>query len=192
MSMQHSTAMGYNNVFPLRSPEWDDLQVPENALRLSGVKPPTWQDYKGSQVLAFSDEVAEGNEEIVFFVAQMPAGYLEGSDIKFHIHWLGEDNTAGNVAWKLTYSWANLGEAFPGETTEVTALANGATDVLLEGDIATLDGTGKEIQSMILCSLRRNSSNVADTLGGKDAYLMEVDFHLQIDTLGSQGENTKT
>lgn len=191
MKMQHSTSYGYANVFPLQSPEWFDIQVPVTALRLSGVKPPSWTDYKGSQILAFSDEAVEGNEEIVFFAVQVPASYKEGTNIKMHIHWVGEDNTAGNVLWKFTYSWANIGDALPGETTVAVAAPNGATDTVLEIDLATMDGTDKKIQSTILCSLKRNSSNVADTLTGKDAYLMEADFHMQINTLGSQEENTK-
>jgi hypothetical protein len=190
-SMQHSTFYGYDNVFPLRNLEWLDLQVPINAIRLSGIKPPDWADYKGSQVLSFGDEAVEGNEEIVFFTAQIPASYAEGTEVKFHVHWVGEDNTAGNVIWKFSYSWANVGDAFPGETTETVVAPNGATDVLLEIDVADMAGTDKKIQSMLLCSLRRNSSNVADTLTGKSAYLMQADFHLQIDTPGSQEENTK-
>jgi hypothetical protein len=189
--MEHSTAMGYANVFPLRDLEWSDLQVPINAIRLSGIKPPDWADYKGSQVLAFGDEAVEGNEEIVFFTVQLPASYAEGTNVKFHVHWLGEDDTAGDVVWKFTYSWANVGDVFPGETTAAVAAPNSATDVLLEVDIADIDGTDKKVQGMLLCSLRRNSSNVADTFTGKSAYLMQADFHLQIDTPGSQEENTK-
>ena len=189
--MQHSTFYGYDNVFPLRDPMWSDLQIPVNALKLSGVKPPEWTSYKGGQILAFGDEAVEGNEEIVYFDTQLPSSYLEGSGIECHIHWLGEDNTAGNVAWTLTYSWVNVGEAFPGETTITTLAPNGETDILLEVDLADIDGTDKKIQSMLICSLKRNSSNVADTLTGKSAYIMEVDFHIQINTPGSENQNTK-
>ena len=189
--MQHSTFYGYDNVFPLRHPEWNDIFIPVNALRLSGVKPPDWADYKGSQVLSFGDEAVEGNEEIVFFTVQVPHSYKEGTDIKFHAHWLGEDNTAGDVVWKFSYSWANVQGTFPGETTVAKAFTNGATDQQLIAGIADLDGTAKTVSSMLLCSLKRNSSNVADTLTGKSAYLLEVDFHFQMDTLGSQNEATK-
>jgi hypothetical protein len=189
--LAHSTFYGYDNVFPLRHPEWNDIRVPVNALRLSGVKPPDWASYKGSEVLAFGDEAVEGNEEIISFAVQVPHSYKEGTDLDFHVHWLGEDNTAGDVIWKFSYSWANIGEAFPGETTIAKAAANGATDVQLLADIVTMDGTDKTVSSMVLCSLKRNSSNVADTLTGKSAYLLEVDFHFQMDTLGSQEETTK-
>ena len=189
--LEHSTFYGYDNVFPLRDLEWNDMQVPVNSLKLSGIKPPTWANYKGAQVLAFGDEAVEGNEEIVYFDAQCPAGYSEGTNIKLHLHWIGEDDTPGDVAWKFTYSWTNVGEAFPAETTVLGLAPNGAADVLLEVDIADMDGTDKLIQSMMICSLRRNSSNVADTYTGKAAYLIEADFHLQIDTIGSHEENTK-
>jgi hypothetical protein len=190
--IEHSTFYGYDNVFPLRNPEWTDLQVPINALRLSGVKPPAWTNYKGSQVLAFTDQGIEANEEVVFFAAQLPSAYAEGTNLNFHVHWAGQDNTPGNVVWKFSYSWANVGGIFPTETVASAVAANGATDALLEVDVASLDGTGKKIQSMLLCSLRRNSSNAADTFTGKSAYLMEADFHLQVNTLGSQSEDSKS
>jgi hypothetical protein len=148
-------------------------------------------DYKGSKVLAFADQGNDANEERIFFVAQIPHGYKEGTDLEVHVHWVGEDNTAGNVAWEFSYSWANIGGAFPAETVSVELGANGDTDVQILTDVASMDGTGKTVSSMMLCSLRRNSSNVSDTLTGKDAYLFEVDFHFQKDTLGSQEETTK-
>ncbi len=197
MGLQHSSVISthvkavYGDFFPLAIPEWMDIQVPVNAVKLSSIKPPAWTAYKGGLVLAFGDEAAEGNEEIIYFDIQMPANYKEGTDVKFHLHWVGEDNTAGNVAWKFTHSAANVGEVFPGETTVMGVAPNGATDVLLEADIATIDGTGEKVQSMILCSLRRNSSNAADTYTGKEAYLVEADFHIQIDTMGSATEDEK-
>ncbi len=197
MGLHHSSVIPthvkavYGDFFPLAVPEWMDIQVPINAVKLSGTKPPAWADYKGGLILAFGDEGVEGNEEIIYFDIQMPGNYKEGTDVKFHVHWLGEDNTAGDVAWKFTHSWANVGDAFPGENTAVGIASNGATDVLLEKDVATLDGTGKKVQSMILCSLRRNSSNASDTYGGKDAYLVESDYHIQIDTIGSATEDEK-
>lgn len=194
MGMGHSTAYGYSNVYPLRHLEWQDLRVPVNAIKLSGTKPPSWVSYKGGEVLAFSDEGVEGNEEIVYFTVQLPASYAEGTDIVPHIHWLGEDDTAGNVVWKCTHSWANgNGGAvpLPAETTAVMVAPNGAADCVMDDHFDVIDGMGKEVQSVMICSLRRNSSNAADTLTGKDAYLLTADIHFQVNTPGSQSEDTK-
>jgi hypothetical protein len=165
---------------------WDDMQFPVTAVKLSGTKPPTWTDYKGGQVLAFSDQATEGNEEIVYFNVQMPHGYKEGSSITPHVHWVGEDNTAGNVAWKLSYSWANFDSAFPSETEEAIIGANGETDIQNTAGFTAISGTGKTMSSMLICSLRRFSSDASDTFTSKDAYLLEVDVHVELNRFGSR------
>ena len=172
---------------------WDDLRVPVSSVRVTGpggTFPPAETAYKGGFVLAFED--AAINEESISFTAQLPHSYKEGTDIDVHIHWVPEDNSAGNVAWTFTHSWANINAAFPGETSvDVTTAAGEVTDKHQLDDIATLDGTGKTISSMLICSLKRNSSDASDTYNGLDAYLLEVDFHFQIDTVGSRTEMAK-
>ena len=123
---------------------------------------------------------------------QLPHSYLEGSDIDPHIHWVAEDNTGGNVQWQLTYSWANIDAAFPAATTSnITAAAAVVTDEHEMSSFSDIDGTGKTISSMLLCSLKRNSSNALDTYNGKSAYFIEVDFHYEADTIGSRTELAK-
>jgi hypothetical protein len=191
-SLQHSTVYGYANVYPLREPEWDDMRIAVSDVTIPAVQQPSWVDYKGSKVLAFGDQANDANEERVFFVSQLPHGYKEGTDLEAHVHWVGEDDTAGNVAWEFSYSWADIEGTFPGETISVAVEANEMiADFHQLTDVASMDGTGKKISSMILCSLRRNSSNVADTYTGKDAYLLEFDFHFQLDTPGSATETDK-
>lgn len=169
---------------------YDDIRTPVNALKLSGVKPPTWTSYKGGEVLAFSDQALAGNEEIVFFTLQMPHNYKEGTDISIHPHFVPEDNTGGNVYWLLTYSWANIDAIFPTETTVYIAAACGTTTdahrVAYFADIdGDPDGVKKLISSMLICKLQRRSSDPLDTYNGKSVYLLEVDVHYQVDSLGS-------
>ena len=191
-NLWHSPTLGYNDVFPLRTPEWADMRVPVNAVKVPGAQSPTWVDYKGTQVLAFSDQGVAGNEERVYFSIQLAHAYKEGSDISPHTHWVGEDNTAGDVVWQLSYSWANVYAAFPAETLLTVADANSATlDYHNIAEFSNIVGTGKTLSSMLLCELRRNSSNVLDTFAGKDAYLLEFDTHFQLDTLGAQQEFSK-
>ncbi len=200
MGLHHSSVIPthvkavYGDFFPLAIPEWDDIRVPVNAIKLSGTKPPVWTAWKGGEVLAFQDQGVLANEQRVTFLAQLPHGYQEGTDIEAHVHWVGEDQTAGDVVWQLTCSWANMDQAFPGESTYYAvapnnaALADAHTHSHLLPD---LDGNSKTISSMLVCLLRRNSNNAADTFAGKDAYLTEVDFHFRQDTIGSQNEATK-
>ena len=171
---------------------WEDLRVSVGALKLSGSKPPLWTSYKGGEVLAFSDESIAGNEEIIYFIAQMPHAWKEGSEIDVHIHWIPEDTTAGNVRWLFTYSWASVGGDFPSEKTIVgNFAAPGVADRHAYADLGEFDATGQTISSMLICSLKRQSSNAGDTFTAKSAYLTEIDFHYQVDSLGSRQEATK-
>jgi hypothetical protein len=169
---------------------YEDLRTPVNSLKLSGVKPPTWTAYKSGEVLAFSDQAVAGNEEIVFFQLQMPHNYKEGTDISIHVHFVPEDNAGGNVYWMLTYSWATIDDAFAAATTVYIAAACGTTtDAHRVAYFADIDGSpgdvNKLISSMLICKLQRNSSDALDTYTGKSAYLLEVDVHYQVDSLGS-------
>ena len=182
-----------NNALIVPDEMWDDLRVPISAIKVPAANNPTWTAYKGGQILAFSDQAVLGNEEIVYFVAQLPHSYKQGTDIEAHVHWVGEDNTAGNVRWLLTYSWANIGSVLPAESELTVNGANGGdTDEHNLSDFGFTTGAGKEISSMIICSLKRNSSNAGDTFTGKDAYLLEIDFHFQKNSLGSDAEQSKS
>lgn len=180
------------DIFPVTYPYWDDVRTPLNAFQLVSGREPNWVSYKGCYVLEMTDEAVEANEKRVTCVVQMPHTYKEGTDIKVHVHWIGEDNTAGDVYWELTYSWANKGDAFPAEATLYKASANsGTTDAHNVARFASIDGTGMEISSMLLFSLTRYSSNVLDTFNSKSAYLLELDVHFQVDSLGSVQELSK-
>lgn len=163
---------------------WEDLRTPVNAIKLGAINPPTDATYRGSLVYAFSDKIL-AQEQIVFFSIQLPHSYLQGSDIEAHVHWIAEDATVGNAIWLLTYSWANIGDAFPVETPVTATGINGGLNIQNLSSFGMLNGAGKTISSMLVCSLKRNSSNVLDTLNGKDVYLVGVDFHYKMDTLGS-------
>jgi len=170
---------------------WDDLRFPASSVKIAGTKVPTLTAYKGGQILAFSDQAVEANEEQITFIAQLPHTYKQGSSIHPHVHWVGEDNTAGNVRWKFTYSWANINTAFPAESPLYIDAANMETDVHNINYFDLISGDGKQISSILICSLTRNSSHANDTFTGKSAYLLEVDIHYEIDSNGSNTELLK-
>lgn len=167
---------------------FDDIRTPMTAIRITGpggTTPPDEVLYKGSVVLAFGGTGTD--DEKGFFTIQIPHWYKEGTDIVPHIHWTPEDNTAGNVRWVLTYSWANINAAFPGESTDTIVIAaDETTDKHQRDNFATITGTGKTISSMLLCSIQREDSDGTDTYNNKDAYLLEIDFHAEKDTMGSR------
>ncbi len=181
--------MYFNNLVVV-GPQWDDVRTPVNSIKLPQINPPVETVYKGSLVLTFQD-VAAPQEQIAYFAIQIPHSYKEGTAISPHIHWAGSDASAGNVVWTLTYSWANMLEVFPAQTSDTQAFANSTTlDTHNVGHFLDVAGTGKKVSSMLLCSLKRNSSNGSDTYTGA-AYLLEVDIHIQVESLGSVHEENK-
>ena len=167
---------------------WDDLRVTVNAVKLSGSKPPTWTSYKGGEVLAFSDQAVAGNQEVIYFTVQLPHTWKAGSDIEPHIHWVGSTTSTDTVVWELTYSWANIQGQFPSETTiEGHGVPTATADYHQYTAIGEMSGTGKTESSMIICSLKRKSADASDTFTGS-AYLLEIDFHHEIEKMGSKNE----
>lgn len=175
---------------------WDDHRFPTEALRLSGVTPPTATTYKGGTVLAFADN----RDEKVTFNCQLPHGW-KMSDLDAHCHIVlptaGGGGGVENVKFDLTYSWAYIGYDFPAETT-ITATRDvqndGAdTHILMDiGDIleSNAAGTATEgVSSMLICSFERDTSVTNDYTD--DIYLIEIDFHIQFDALGSRLEASK-
>jgi hypothetical protein len=169
---------------------WDDLRVGLGGVQV-GVSAPSWTDYKGGQVLAFGGGPADDNK--VTFITQMPHGYKIATDVKPHIHWTLEDNTSCDVHWVFTHSCAPIGSAFPAETTLiVNAASPGVTDEHEVSGMGTISGTALTGPSFVtIGSLTRDATDAADTCDGKDAYLLEIDYHYEIDTPGTRDELDK-
>lgn len=166
---------------------WDDVRVAAEATK-PGSSAPTWTNITGN-VSCF--QFANSQANFVEFSCQLPHSYKLGSDIHPHIHWGPEDATSGNVRWLLTYSWADIGEAFSGSTDiGVTGAASGTANDHQVAEFSAIDGTGMGISSMLLCKLQRRGSNALDTYTGA-ANFYEFDFHIEIDSVGSDEEYVK-
>jgi len=171
---------------------WDDLRFPANDLKVDSTNPPTATSYKGGSVLAFSST----RNEKIYFIAQMPHERAYNTEIEMHVHYTLKTAGAGlgteNVKWILTYSWANINDAFPAETTVNDTKDVGMyqiADTHILQDIVQIDGTGKTLSSVIIGSLERDVS-VADDYTD-EVYLLEFDIHYQIDSNGSREEIVK-
>jgi hypothetical protein len=59
----------------------------------------------------------------------------------------------------------------------------------------TITGTSKNISSMLICNVKRTDTGADDTWAGTGSgdlpMILEIDFHYQIDTLGSRQIGTK-
>jgi hypothetical protein len=183
------------------------------------IAPAEWAGFKTGTSLAllwFKDEGNAENEQEVVFTVQMPHGWKEGTDIYPHVHWttgkLKDDGTleyatkpgtTGRVTWGLEYTWASLGEDFPAtdifygstlakvaEPYDMDFYEHHLTPLVDPNDGAPISGVGQTLSSMLVCRLFRNSSATTDTYPG-DAGLLEIDFHFQVDSDGSNQEYTK-
>jgi len=81
---------------------------------------------------------------------------------------------------------------FSGDTTTIygneTINDNAGKHILT--NIGTITNSGHTLSSMLMCRLFRNSSSETDTFDDF-AYLLEADFHYQIDQIGSRQEYVK-
>lgn len=123
----------------------------------------------------------------VFFSIQIPHSYVEGTDVYPHIHWEKLSSGSGDVLWGFEYVWTNVGgDRSDTSTLESTSIMVGSGDEShLVTSFSEIDGTGKEISSMLSCRLYRDPTDAQDTFNGNVA-LYEFDLHFQINTFGSR------
>ncbi len=167
---------------------WDDIKVPVNAVKIKNVATePNWDDFLGNTALLWFD-----NGDDVIFTVQMPHAWKEGTTIYPHVHWTIKNGNLGTdtVTWGLEYSWQKIGQVF-GATktssgTNLLSVNSGLNYEHLLTPLEPISGSGMNLSSMLVCRLTRSSGTYGP------AGLLEIDFHYQIDSDGSNQEFTKT
>ena len=180
---------------------WEDMRIVPGAFSFLGSADPTlvaWQP--GGSGATFQVWAFRKNDE-AFASIQLPHAYKEGSDLLLHLHWTPKDRGvaegAVNVGWKVDYSIANIGAAFPASTTADLSDACSGTDHQHELTTSvTIDGSAITVSSMIMLRIYRTDTGADDTWVGtttaQSPALLEVDLHYQIDAPGSDAETSKT
>jgi hypothetical protein len=180
---------GTEKTILLSTPVYDDLQVSMANAKTPASAAPTWTPYKGSEVPAFSKTATN----VLYFSAQMPHSYQQGTNIEFHIHIAYPDTGAGNSVWYMTYSWANIDGAFPAASNSGNVIVASPATTDYHDDpsiVASINGAGKTISSVLLCSISRLGGDGSDDYDNV-IYLVSGDFHYQKDTIGSRTRLTK-
>lgn len=178
-----------NNVI-LSQPVWTDLRISGSSLGsgASAPDPVTWVNASNLRVKGFDGTTTS---EQLFFEVQLGHDYKEGTDIHPHVHWGPTTTGVGNVKWILEYSWVNIMDTTPAVTTISSVQAAGGVAYRhLLTEFPEMSGAGKSLSSMIIGRIYRDPSDIQDTYAG-DAGLLELDFHYQIDGLGSISESSK-
>jgi len=167
-----------------------------NATIRGGSKDPTfakWLDNGAGSQGVFLYFFSPTIEEELYFAAQLPHSWKEGTDIHAHLHWIPKSNGAAGqkVSWGLEYTWFDVGAV-----ASNTSIVYGDTTHIDEDLIAnkqyitsfgSLSGSGLLLSSMLACRVFRDATGA----GGTDSYtadagLLEVDFHYEINTPGSR------
>ena len=168
---------------------WDDIRIPATSTQTLGVSDPDFevfrQDSGSTTTGVCSYFFATDVEEELFFTIQLPHNYELETDLKPHVHWAVDTYPgAGTVRWGLEYTIIKE----DGVVEYTTIIYTSATDptesfTRLTNSFTDIDGSSIDSLSCILmCRIFRDVSN--DTFN-QDAVLLEIDFHYQIDGLGS-------
>lgn len=143
---------------------------------------------------------------------QLPHGYVPGTDILAHVHFVpAADITDGEVVrFTLTYTITSPFYGFPATATVTTDFTNnaawraslsaGQAAAILSGTTVasantphlittsgTIDGTSLALSSVLAGKLEYTASGTTYT---GEAIVTSIDFHYQVNRLGSENEFT--
>jgi len=175
---------------------WDDIIIPIEATSKTGANIPTYQLIGGGGTVVRAWAFAVNDE--VFFSVELPPSYKSGTDLKAHIHWMGDTDSGSSgstCAFEITKQWrAMTGEAWTiSGTGEVTMTGSGSETgayVSRYTDLGDLSGAGMEIGSLICGRVARVTNGAVDYTG--NVYILELGLHYQMDSFGSLNETSKT
>lgn len=185
---------GTDKTVVLSESVWDDLRITPGSFDRVGVSDPAIVVYApggGANTYLYEFQL----DDIASFTIQLPHGYKQGTDITCHVHWTpgarGNEENGATVGWKVDYSWANIDGNFGAlATVDLSDTCDGTDHKHLMTPSGTITGTSKEISSMLICNIKRTDTGTDDTWAGTASgqlpMILEIDFHYEIDTLGSR------
>lgn len=186
---------GTEKTVELQETVWEDLRVPMTATKGGGVRDPgfsQFQDDGSGSTGVFTYMFSASTEEELFFSAQFSHTKKNGTDIVPHVHWSPTNTNTGTVRWGLEYTWADINGNL-GNTTIIYAedAGSGTADDHLIAGFSAITGSGiTGVSSMIVCRIFRDAGHANDTYNA-DSAMLEVDFHFEVDTMGSRQETAK-
>jgi hypothetical protein len=179
---------------------WDDLRIVPGAFEFDGVGDPSLEDWQPGGTGTTYKVYKFQKGKYVFASCQMPHTYKEGSNLYFHIHWTpcdrGSEESGNKVGWKVDYSIANVGSAFPSSNTlDFSDACTGIDDQHEITSSVAVSGELLTISHMIMLKIYRSDTGDDDTWSGtttaQSPALLEFDIHHQKNTNGSLNEISK-
>lgn len=181
--------------------QWDDLRVPFNSVKVGAVRPPEfvqWRDDGAGSTGLFGWAFSSTAQTQVFFDAQIPHTYKEGSRLAPHCHFVPTTApTVGQtVRFGLEYSWANVWGTFPttttiyAERTFVEGINDQQYQQMIGGFDPDIEESTMEVSATLSCRFFRDATHANDTYTG-DIVVLEFDFHYLVESFGSIEEFSK-
>jgi hypothetical protein len=177
---------------------WDDIRILPGSFDRPGISDPAMVPYVFSGTTTYLWEF--GKDDIASFTLQMPHGHA-GTSIYAHVHWTpgnrGNEESGATVGWKVDWTWADKNGAFGAmQTADLQDVCDGTDHKhQISPEVIIGSGAGKGLSSMILCNIKRTDTGTDDAWAsassGELPFLLEIDFHYEINTFGSRGISTK-
>lgn len=189
-----------NGTVVLQDTVWDDLRVVPTAFDFVGLTDPTLVDYQPGGSGANTKMYEFAKDDIAYFTTQLPHNYKVGSDIYVHLHWTpreyGVAQSGRTVGWKVQYSIASINGVFPAMTTaDLSDTCSGTNHKHEITNDVLISGSTFNISSVIIAQVTRTDTGGDDTWGetlsGRLPLLASIDFHYEIDTMGSREKSSK-
>ena len=176
---------------------WEDLWLGFESSKIPGANFPTWAAFMGN-TNAYRFAV---NDYLEPDATEIQHGYLEGSNIEIHVHWVtnGLELVDKYVRWEVEYTLANtnpatgIGDAFPATTVvsaETTIPANTPDRTNMYTSVVTVVAAALNIGAIVKMRVRR----IAATGGAApavDPFGLMAGVHIECDTVGSRTITTK-
>jgi hypothetical protein len=173
---------------------WDDSMMPALSFRTGGTAL-TFIDC-GNGIFLTRFDVGD-----IFYVqVQLPHNMKVNSVIRPHIHLMVNTAigaTGYNVEINTAHSWANIGSAFPIPTITSTGLVHSFQNAAqYKHDIMTLPSiTPSAVQggmsSFLIYKVERITASVQPLSPATSLFILGLDIHHEIDSLGSRQELIK-
>ena len=176
---------------------WEDLRTPLIGQRFLVVAGRV--DYNYTELTVDFSATARYLNEPVGVVFQMAHAKLLDSPVYPHLHWIQEEDHIPN--WLIAFRWYKNGQLVPSTwtlakyTTHEYTYASGA--LAQYTNFPGISAPAAEtVSSMLEIKLYRDSANTSTKFAGADPYTSsakakELDVHIQLDSLGSNGQLTK-
>jgi hypothetical protein len=137
---------------------------------------------------------AGNTDNVLAATAQMPHGWIEGTEVRPHLHLRFPTAAVANTRWKLEYDIANVNGEFVNNYGVYTTLAtitianpNNVKRSVVVG-FGSIDMTGYGKSAQIPWKLTRLASSDAADNHNANVVLTDIDFHYQRNRFGSIGE----